>query len=254
MRTAPSPSNHGPHLRVLSQGEDWVAIDKPAGFVAHRLEDPSHRVPKQFNCMQILRDQLGRHVHPVHRLDRPTSGVLLYALTAERTRAFHALWAARAVQKAYVSLVRGWMNAPQTCERPLASEDGQTQLETRTHFIPIARAEFPRAMGEFATARVSLVWALPETGRFHQIRRHLAGLSHPILGDSVRGDGRYNRFAREMGWQGLLLKAYGLNWPGQDWIRSRWSGAWHSVFEALQACPSSTPPTFPKEEGIKLLA
>ncbi len=192
--------------------------------------------------MQLLRDQLGAPVFPVHRLDRPTSGVLLYALSSERARAFQELWIDRSVQKVYVALVRGWMMEPQLCDRPLKSEDGDSELEARTHFIPIARTELPHAVGDFASARVTLVWALPESGRFHQIRRHLAGLSHPIIGDTVRGDGRYNRIARTMGWNGLMLKAYALSWPGQSRITSRWGGEWHKVFDTLGACPSPVPP------------
>ena len=192
-------------LRVLYQDQYLVAIDKPAGLLVHRSWLDKHET--RF-AMQMTRDLIGKHVYPVHRLDRPTSGVLLFALDPVTARRLSEDFALHRVQKEYLALVRGWAPEQLYIDYPLKEEldkiadvfadpdkpaqSAQTWLQ-RLQTIELPHAVSPR----HPSSRYSLVRLLPHTGRKHQLRRHLAHISHPIVGDTTHGDGRHNRFFRE---------------------------------------------------------
>jgi tRNA pseudouridine65 synthase len=169
-----------------------VAIDKPSGLVVHRSALAGDRQ----TCLSLLRGQLGRWVYPVHRLDRGTSGVLVFCLDPESARPLAEAFAAGLVKKSYLALVRGVLPESGVIDRPLA-EEGRAALPALTRFRRLAQVELPRAVGRYPTSRYSLARVEPATGRWHQIRRHLEGISHPIVGDVTQGDGRHNRFFRE---------------------------------------------------------
>lgn len=185
-------------LHILHRDDHLVAVDKPAGWLVHR--SPIDRMETRF-CVQLLRDQLGQPVYPCHRLDKPTSGVLLFALDTETLKAVNAAFAAHEVRKTYHAIVRGWMDDSGTIDHPLKAivEGGHargggpavTQYRTRQHF------QCPFPVGPHPTARYSLVELHPLTGRMHQLRRHLKHLHHPIIGDTRYGDGTHNRLFRE---------------------------------------------------------
>jgi tRNA pseudouridine65 synthase len=191
-------------LEILFRDESLIAINKPSGLLVHRSGLATDRV----TCMTLLRDLIGAWVYPVHRLDRGASGVLLFALDSEAAAAAAEAFARRTVRKEYLAIVRGWAPAHVEVDYPLDDdeEQGSARVEARTTLRSLACAEVPHAVGRYATARYSLVQAEPHTGRRHQIRRHLAHLRHPIIGDAVHGDGRHNRFFRETyGMHRLLL-------------------------------------------------
>ena len=235
-------------LRLLYQDSDFVAVDKPAGFQVHPPEDPRHQVSKQRNCLHLLRNQLGTYVFPVHRLDRATSGVLLFALNAETARLLNQAFREHEVEKTYFAVVRGWVALEGHVDYALRSEqDPQVRKPSQTDFARVATVEFAEPVGRYTTARYSLVRISPLTGRMHQIRRHFAHVSHPLVGDSVYGDGAHNRFIeKRLGSKALLLKAYSLGFRHprtgvQLKIRSRWDQPWHSVFDDFQICPHERP-------------
>jgi tRNA pseudouridine65 synthase len=180
-------------LEILYHDPDYVAIHKPSGLLVHPSRISSDRVC----AMTQLRDQLGQWVYPVHRLDRQTSGVLLFALSSEAARAIQETWERREVRKTYLAVVRGWAPERGEIDHPLKQENSDTAVPSLTRFGRLATAELPHPVGRYPTARFSLVRAEPVTGRIHQIRRHLAHLSHPIVGDVPYGDGKQNRFFRE---------------------------------------------------------
>lgn len=173
-----------PYLPILARGDDWVVVGKPSGLVVHHSATHRHEAHA---ALQLVRDQLGARVHPVHRLDRGTSGCLLFALDPERVAPLAE--ALRAGRKRYVALVRGHVRTrdPVVVTHPMTDTRGYVQ-DARTRCVPIVGSADPRC---------SLVEAWPETGRFHQVRRHLRDLSHPVLGDSTHGDTRENRTWRE---------------------------------------------------------
>jgi tRNA pseudouridine65 synthase len=201
-------------LTVLWRDEHLIAIHKPAGWLVHRtgLDAGETRF-----VVQTLRDQLGgRHVHPVHRLDKGTCGVLLLALHVDAARAMGEVFMRHAVEKRYLALVRGWAPAAVEVDHPLRPDDtppdtpaqpAHTRVR-RLAGIELAEAAEPR----FPTTRASLVEARPLTGRRHQIRRHLKHLAHPIIGDATHGKGPLNRWwAERLGRQRLWLHAWQLD-------------------------------------------
>jgi tRNA pseudouridine65 synthase len=197
-------------LPILYRDERLVAVDKPSGLLVHR--SPIDRHETRF-ALQILRDQLGQRVYTIHRLDKGTSGVLVFALDPDAARECGARFAERGVVKTYVALVRGWPAATGSIDRPLAAvedERGGSQStalrESQTAFRRVATFELPVCVDRYPTSRYALVELTPHTGRRHQLRRHLAGESHPIVGDSTYGKGRHNRLFRELfGVRRLLL-------------------------------------------------
>jgi tRNA pseudouridine65 synthase len=176
-----------------------VVIDKPSGISVHRGWDGTRDT-----AMHRLRDQLGRWVYPVHRLDRATSGTLVMALDPEAAGALAASFRDGRVMKEYLALVRGVIAAPGTVDHPLPAHEGASRVPALTDYEPIA----------VARERYSLVRLRPRTGRRHQIRRHMKHLRHPILGDTTYGDGRENRKLREeIGLYRLALHASFLAFP-----------------------------------------
>ena len=196
--------------------DDWlVAVDKPAGLLVHRS-----LIDKRATdfALQRVRDQLGRRVYPVHRLDRPTSGVLLFALDAGTARTLTAQFTAGQVVKTYLAIGRGYLEPAGVIDHALREEldaladanaDPNKAPQTAiTHFRRLATVELPYPVSRYPTVRYSLVELQPQTGRKHQIRRHLKPIFHPIIGDTTHGDGRHNQFfARHFANQRLLLAA-----------------------------------------------
>ncbi|MEN3157199.1 tRNA pseudouridine(65) synthase TruC [Alkalimonas sp. NCh-2] len=191
-------------LTILYQDEWLVAVDKPAGMLVHRSFLDKHET--RF-VMQTLRDQLGQHVFPVHRLDRPTSGVLLFALSSEVARLLSEQNANQHWYKGYLAVVRGYLQQGGTLDYPLKeqqdkiadkfSSNDKAAQSAVTDYLPLAQVELPIPVGRYPAARYSLVALSPRTGRKHQLRRHLAHLRHPIVGDTSHGDGKHNRLFRE---------------------------------------------------------
>ena len=198
-------------LQILRHEPDFVVINKPAGYHVHQPERPSPRVDRGIVCLQRLRDQLGQRVFPVHRLDVPTTGALLFALNSEAASSLSQSLAAGDVNKVYYAVVRGHPPLGEgEIDSPLRSDSSDAMVEARTRWRTIARGEIEGAtVGKRSLpARFALVEARPETGRFHQIRRHFAKRAHPIVGDAAHGDSHCNRFARErLNARGLLLHA-----------------------------------------------
>lgn len=204
-----------PTLPILWRDEHLVAVYKPAGWLVHRtgLDAGETRF-----VMQALRDQLGRHVFPVHRLDKGTCGVLVMALHSEAARALSQSFEHQAVRKRYLALVRGWAPASALVDHALKPDDAPADAPAqaaRTSVRLLARLTLPEASDpRFATTRASLVEAEPHTGRRHQIRRHLKHLAHPIIGDATHGKGPLNRWwAERLGQQRLWLHAWQLALP-----------------------------------------
>ncbi|MBX9960428.1 MAG: pseudouridine synthase [Burkholderiaceae bacterium] len=202
-------------LRILHQDEQIVAVDKPPGLLVHRTGLDAGET--QF-ALQLLRDQLGRPVWPAHRLDKGTSGVLLFALDADTARALGQVFEAPdRVHKTYRAVVRGWPAAEGLVDHPLRRlEDdarvGRTEVQdAQTRYRTLARHELPLPYGGFPATRCALVELQPVTGRRHQLRRHMKHIAHPILGDATHGKGPLNRAVAELlGVQRLWLHALRL--------------------------------------------
>lgn len=178
--------------------DDHVAVaDKPSGLLVHRGWANDDDV-----AMFRVRDALGQHVHPVHRLDRGTSGALLFARTREAAAALARAFEEGRVDKRYLALVRGVPPDEGVIDHAIPRSEGGPRVPAVTRFARVARSEVDRC---------SLVLAAPETGRLHQIRRHLRHVGHPLVGDVTYGSGVINRHYRATyALHRLALHAYRL--------------------------------------------
>lgn len=198
-------------LDILYQDDALVAVNKPAGLAVHRskmVNDAEHYL------VDVLREQLGGNVFLAHRLDRATSGVLLVARTSEVAAALGEQFMGRDVHKRYLTVVRGW---PEPTEGVIdyalpGSRETGPRREARTRYQRLATVEVPIALGRYPQQRYAFVLTEPETGRFRQIRKHLAHLHHPVIGDCQHGRGDHNRlYKQHFGCHRMLLHAWQLD-------------------------------------------
>jgi tRNA pseudouridine65 synthase len=196
-------------FEIVFQDDHYIAINKPHSILVHRtgLSQDTRFV------LQLLRDQIGRRVYPIHRLDRATSGVLIFGKSAEAASRLGVLLMDKNVEKRYWAVVRGFTKDNDTIDYPLEDpETGKGMMPAVTHYTKIAQTELDTAIGlRYPTARFSLLEVRPETGRRHQIRKHFAHLRHPVIGDVRHGDNKHNNFFRDAwGIQRLLLHAVSM--------------------------------------------
>ncbi|TPH14055.1 tRNA pseudouridine(65) synthase TruC [Litorilituus lipolyticus] len=262
-------------LTILYQDDYIVAVDKPAGLFVHRSYMDKDEI---YFALQLVRDQIGQYVYPVHRLDRPTSGVLLFALSKEVASKLSDAFANKtgeaslntdgenkqrnednsqelSMAKTYYALVRGHLNAIDeqgnivdrgVIDYPLkekldklgdkyVSHHKEAQ-QAKSFFSVVKQATLPIPLGKYDTIRYSLVKLTPVTGRRHQLRRHLAHLRHPIIGDINYGDNKQNPFfIQHFGFKRLMLIAKSLqfNHPvtgKRVIIEVKFDKQWQSIF------------------------
>lgn len=192
-----------PDLQIIYRDEQLIAINKPSGLLVHRSWLDSHAT--EF-AVQKLRDQIGQHVYPVHRLDRPTSGVLLFLLDKNYANNLMRQFAEQATEKCYLAVVRGHIGEgflDYALKKKLdkiadkhAHQDQEAQ-EAQTAYKGLSFCEHPIAVRPYPQSRYSLVEMSPKTGRRHQLRRHMKHLHHPIIGDTTHGDGKHNQMFRD---------------------------------------------------------
>lgn len=205
-----------PILEILYQDEYLVAVNKPSGLFVHRSF--LDRDQKYF-ALQLVRDLVGQYVYPLHRLDRPTSGVLLFGLSKEVARVMGQAFTDKTIQKTYYALTRGHLLGAGQVDYPLKekldkiadkfADQDKPEQQAVTDYESIATATLPIPLGKYPSIRYSLIKLTPHTGRRHQIRRHLAHLRHPIIGDINYGDNKQNPFfANHFDIKRLMLHAY----------------------------------------------
>ena len=194
--------------------DPWLlAVHKPAGLLVHRSPIDKHETEFALQYARALNG--GEHVYPVHRLDRPTSGVLLFARDPDTARTVGQAMMAGEVSKTYLAVVRGWTPESGTIDHPLKDEPEDRRLhgteqpvrDALTHYRRLATTEIPVEIEGYPTSRYSLVELYPKTGRKHQLRRHMKHINHPIIGDANHGRGRHNRYFAERFGQGRLMLA-----------------------------------------------
>jgi tRNA pseudouridine65 synthase len=229
-----------PTFEILHREDGFIAINKPAGYHVHNPEDPRHKVSRDLVIMNNLRDQIGQYVYPVHRIDVGTDGVLLFALNKANASNLCQQFQDGSVRKTYFALVRGWAEDSGTIDVPLELDSTNELVHAVTTYRTHTRVEMPFAIGKrHKSARFSLVEAHPQTGRYHQVRRHMARLSHPLVGDREHGDTHQNKYFREvLGHPGLWLKAKSANFRNPEsgarvHVESKWSERWLALFARL---------------------
>ena len=202
-------------LDILYRDDCLVAINKPAGLLVHRSDIDRHET--RF-AVQLLRDQIGRRVHPLHRLDKGTSGVLLFALDAGSASDVGRQFQRDEVNKRYLAVVRGWPPEAGIIDHALSRQfddygrkfsagSPTDALPAATEYRRLATVELPDAVDRYPTSRYALLELVPTTGRQHQLRRHLKHIAHPVIGDATWGKGIHNRYFQQRFGGGRLLLA-----------------------------------------------
>jgi len=191
-------------LEILYKDKYLVAVNKPSGLLVHK--SPIDKNETQF-ALQLVRDLIGQYVYPLHRLDKPTSGVLLFALSQEVAKEMSNLFRENEVKKEYLAIVRGYVEKKDTIDYPLKQMlDSKEQKrlgitkepqDAQTTYECLETVELPYPVSRYKVARYSLVKLYPHTGRKHQLRRHMKHIFHPIVGDTKHGRGEHNQLFRE---------------------------------------------------------
>lgn len=195
-------------FEILFEDKDLIIVNKPNGWFVH--SSAFDRRAEQI-LMPVLRDFLGSFVYPAHRIDRKTSGIVIFSKNQETHIRMRSIFEQQDVTKIYLAIVRGYITFPLSINYTLTNDNGKIQ-EALTEVFPIDHAEISLPFGKHNTSRYSLVAAKPITGRQHQIRKHLKHIFHPILGDRPHGCNKQNRFMLEQfGLTEMLLHAHKIS-------------------------------------------
>ncbi|MGL6071420.1 pseudouridine synthase [Craterilacuibacter sp.] len=211
-------------LNILYRDERIIVIDKPSGLIVHRSVLDWHET--RF-ALQLLRDQIGQHVWAVHRLDKGTSGVLVFALDKDAARHLSQAFEAQQMEKCYHAVVRGWPQPAGHIDHALSRryDDAEKRHDpskgepqaAQTDYLRLATIELPVMIERYPVSRYALMQLTPHSGRRHQLRRHMKHIAHPIIGDSTFGKGVHNRyFAEHLGAARMLLHCSALTLPHPD--------------------------------------
>ncbi|MCJ7934207.1 MAG: pseudouridine synthase [Chryseobacterium sp.] len=176
-------------LEILYRDEHLIAINKPSGLLVHKS---FYAGEADTYAIQKLRDQIGQYVYPVHRLDRKTSGVLLFTLDKDTLRIMSDRFATREVEKKYIAILRGWTKEEETIDYDLINEN-EVKQNAITYYHLLQKSEINLPFLKHQTSRYCLVEAIPETGRMHQLRKHFKHILHPILGCRKHGCNKQNK-------------------------------------------------------------
>jgi tRNA pseudouridine65 synthase len=195
------------NIQILFQDNWLVCINKPHGLLVHAS---SIAADANEHALQLLRNQIGSHVYPVHRLDRKTAGALLFAINPQTNSIMQQQFMNQQVKKTYQAIVRGHTPDEGTIDYPLMNDKGKKQKAV-TEFKTLQKVELPISSGKFNASRYSLVEIMPLTGRMHQIRKHFAHIFHPVIGDRPYGCNKQNRFfLQQWNHSVMLLHAFRL--------------------------------------------
>ncbi|KQR95399.1 pseudouridylate synthase [Chryseobacterium sp. Leaf180] len=195
-------------LEILYHDEYLIAINKPSGLLVHKS---FYSGEANTYAIQELKKQIGQKVYPVHRLDRKTSGVLLFTLDKDTLRLMSTQFAKKAVEKKYIAILRGWAREDETIDYDLVNEN-EVKQNALTHYRRLQTSEINLPFLKHQTSRYCLVEAFPQTGRFHQLRKHFKHILHPILGCRKHGCNKQNKLWLEtFGITKMTLHAHQLN-------------------------------------------
>ncbi len=168
-------------VKILFQDEHYIAVDKPSGLLVHPYKKETN---EKENLMKLVKERTGHYLYPIHRIDRPVSGIVIFGLSSEATSKINSIWHNESTSKKYIALARG-----EVCEMiidfPLNNDKKQKQ-DALTYISPLSL--LPKA---------TLLSAKISTGRKHQIRRHLSRRMHQVIGDTAHGKGKINQFYRD---------------------------------------------------------
>ena len=235
-------------LPILYRDERVVVVDKPPGMLVH----PNPHDPSCPTCTAALTRSLGCRIFTVHRIDRGTSGLLVFGLDSAGARYLTEQFRDREAKKAYLALARGHLEDSVTVDKPLRNGSTEISSAALSHVRPISRATLAEPVSIYPEAWYTFLEVRLETGRNHQARRHLRHLNHPVIGDMRHGDRDQNRFfASRFGIRHMFLRAYRLQLHHPDGDRPmefvaglpRW---WVKGLKAIGIDLTSEFPTIPR--------
>lgn len=183
-------------MRVIFQDDYLIAIHKPNNQLVHHSAMANNQ-STELSLVQVIAAQLGTHYYPVHRLDRKTSGIILFAKKKEYVKILQDLFVTQQIKKTYYGLVRGYSSESGTIDSPVKGRDANVHKDALTEYKRLETFEIPVAIGPYEKSRYSLVELSPKTGRLHQLRIHMNKISHPLIGDPKYGDRFHNRMFQD---------------------------------------------------------
>ncbi len=197
-------------IEILFEDDYMVVVNKPNNFIIH--ESHYSRNIRETTLLQFLAQQLGYPVYPAHRLDRKTSGVIMLLKDKQHVQQFQALFTNKEIAKTYYAIVRGFSPDAGTIDSPVKNDDTGVYKDALTQYESVRNVELDIPVQPFDSSRYSLVKLMPETGRMHQLRKHLNKICYPIVGDYKYGDRFHNRmFETEFDCIYMFLHAYQLD-------------------------------------------
>lgn len=219
--------------RILYEDEHVLVASKPNRLLVHRTEMDYY---ERRNLLRWLGEVREGSFYPAHRLDKATSGVIVFAKDKESLQHLRIQFNERSVGKEYLALVRGYTAAEGTIEKAIRGEEDPRLKTATTHYETLFHVEVPIAVSRYDSSRYSIVRVQPETGRYHQIRLHFAHLRHPVVGDTRHGDLRHNHMFRDLlGLEALFLHAETLSFMHPAGRRLELSAPLPAHFKAIQS-------------------
>lgn len=197
------------NLDIIYEEDGFLICNKPNNLLIHH----SHfaRNIDETSLAQLVRKYVGAKIHPIHRLDRKTSGAVLFAKNVEMATSLRAIFENHQIQKTYYALVRGYLDQEGLINYPIKSEDDKDYKDAETRFLCVEQVEFDRPVEPYPKSRYSLAKLSPLTGRTHQLRKHMNKIAHPIIGDPRYGNRHHNHaFQNWFNHPMLFLHAHSL--------------------------------------------
>ncbi len=223
-------------LEIIYNDDYCICVNKPNNVVVHHSY-LSRNISDEQSLLQLLETQFGEKFHPVHRLDRKTSGIMILTNNTENVSKFQALFTNKEIQKTYYGIVRGHAPEKKVIDSPVKGKDGKSYKEALTHLKTLATITLDIPVKPYDSSRYSLVEMEPKTGRMHQLRAHTLKISHPLIGDAKYGDKNHDlMFETNFGWKNLFLHAGRLSFkhPFTNKIvnlKSEFPEDWNSLFK-----------------------
>ena len=194
-------------LEIIFEDEYLLCVTKPNNILVHHAFH-SRNVADEDSLLQIIKTEKGLKVHPIHRLDRKTSGIIMLAKETHFVSKFQELFTNKEILKTYFGVVRGFSPDTKTIDSPVKGRDGKVHKEALTDLKTLEKIILDIPVKPYDSSRYSLVELTPQTGRMHQLRVHTNKISHPLIGDSKYGDKNHDvMFDENFGWKNLFLHA-----------------------------------------------
>jgi tRNA pseudouridine65 synthase len=222
-------------IDIIYEDDYMIVVNKPNNFLIH--ESHYARNIREVTLLEFLEQQLGYPVYPAHRLDRKTSGIILLLKDKQYVSQFQELFTSNTMHKTYYAIVRGFSLNTGTIDSPVKNDDTGVYKDALTKYESVANIQLDISVHPYDNSRYSLVKLMPETGRMHQLRKHLNKISHPIVGDYKYGDRFHNRmFETEFNCIYMFLHAYQLDFihplTHQKWsLTANFPKDWEVLFE-----------------------